>query len=80
MSKAFSLNLSNSVEPQISKMSIDELRKFQSYKEQVEQKYDLCPEAQFMAKDNELVQKVLISTLTDTIKSKTKGRPKKNEK
>lgn len=76
MNKPFSLNLQNTVEPQISRMSIDELRKFQSYKEENEKKIDLCPEAQFMAKDNELVQKVLISTLTDTIKSKTKGRPK----
>lgn len=76
MSRAFNLNLANNTEPNISKMTIDELRKFQQFKEENEKKIDLCPEAQFMQKDQEQLQKVLISTLTDTIKSKTKGRPK----
>ena len=38
MSKAFNLNLNNSTEPNISKMTIDELRKFQQYKEENEKK------------------------------------------
>lgn len=75
--KPFNLNLENNLEPKYGTISIDELRKIQQYKEDNEKKVDLIPEAQFMVNDKELLQKVLVSTLTDTVKSKSRGRPKK---
>jgi len=76
-SKPYNLK-SESLEPKYAALTIEELRQLQQYKEDHEQKVELEPELAWMAKDKEAVQKVLVATLTDAIKHRTKaGRPKK---
>ena len=79
ISKPYGLKLDSRVEPNIGKMSIAELREIQQRKEQNEQKNDPIPEVAFMAGDKDALQKVLVATLTDTVRAKTKqrGRPRK---
>jgi hypothetical protein len=78
-SKPYGLKLDSRVEPNIGKMTIAELRELQQRKEEAEQKFDPSPETAFMVGDKDALQKVLVATLTDTVKAKTKqrGRPRK---
>lgn len=79
MSRPYNLHFDNRTDPNIGTISIDQFRELQRKKEENEIKFDPCDEVAFMKNDKENLQKVLVATLTDTVRSKTKknGRPKK---
>lgn len=76
--KPYNLNFGRNVEPNIGRLTLEELREIQKRQEENEKKIDLDPVCDFMKNDKQQLQKVIVGTVTDIVKSKRKpGRPKK---
>lgn len=79
--KPYTLNAQPTVEAHFATLSLEDLRKIQSKREEEEKKVDLSPEALFMENDKKQLDKLISAVVVDTVKARRKvGRPKKNQK